>query len=108
MSASIVGALQDGLQLFNLLASDYVPRTHKQIVELAAASGYDWSHTKIHNMLSTLAAERFVRQGNSGEWSIAPHITAIATTYQESIIRRSQAILDEVAEIKSTTQERMQ
>lgn len=106
MSASIITALSDGLQLFNLLAADYVPRTHRQLVDLAADHGYDWSSTKIHNMLQTLAAERFVRQSD-GLWSVSPHITAIAVAYHESIFRRSQAILDEVAEINKTTKERI-
>lgn len=104
--SAVIGAAQDTLQLFAILA-DLKPRTHKQLVELAQLQNRDWSASKIHNMLSTLAVERFLRQAPSGEWSLHPHITAIAVNYHESIIRRSQAILDEVAEIKNNT-ERMQ
>lgn len=103
---NIVAAAQDTLRLFNLLAEDFQPRTHKQLVELAANHGYDWSAAKLSNMLATLAAEKFLRQAPSGEWSLAPQITAIAVNYQQSIIRRAQSLMDEVAEIK-TQQEGM-
>lgn len=101
----LVASLQDGLQLFSFLAADFTPRTHSQIVDLAKLHSRDWSSTKIHNMLTTLAAEHFVRQAPTGEWSISPHITAIAVNYQSSIIRRSEALIAEVAEIKKSQEE---
>ena len=107
-SKGVISAAQDTLQLFNLMAADFQPRTHNQIVELATRAERNWSSTKVHNMLKTLAAENFIRQSaTTGEWSISPHITAIAVNFHESIIRRSEAILTEVAEIKNA-QEREQ
>lgn len=100
MSQLIASAL-DVLTLFNLLAEDYAPRTYKQVCDLAARKGHQWAPSKIHSMLMTLREADHLRQGDNGEWSIHPKITAIAVTYQQFVIRRSQALLDEVSEIKS-------
>lgn len=106
MADIITSALQT-LQLFNLLADDYRPRTLAEVEALVALNQHTWSRSSIHRMLNTLAAANMLRQSTTGEWSIHPHVTAIAVNYQQSIIRRSEAIIAEVAEIHKTTSERI-
>lgn len=105
---AVITAALDTLTLFSMLADDFQPRTLKQVCEFAAHHNFPWSQTKIFNMLETLAAGNFLRQSQAGEWSVSPHITAIAVAYQESIIRRCQTIQADIAEINKSTQERMQ
>lgn len=104
---TVIASALDTLQLFNMLAAEFRPRTHKQIVELAAANGRDWTSTKVFGMLQTLQAGQFLRQIESKEWTISPHVTAIAVAYHESIIRRCRAITADTTEIKTLAEERI-
>ena len=99
---NVISSALDLLKLTEILAEDFEARSYSQIVKLVKSKGLEISQTKIHNMLTTLESAGWVNRDSNELWRLSTHFASLAVNYHTYIIRRSNQLLHEVAEVHGT------
>lgn len=96
---NVISSALDLMRFVEILSEDFEARSYSQIVKIVKAKGLETSQTKIHNILTTLESAGWAARDSNDLWRLTPRFASLAVNYHHYIIRRSNQLLNEVAEV---------